>query len=160
MQTRFDGRCKRAFLYPRRHHACSRNWRNPSSPSIHARLLSRGMQTIGQCQHGRSLCPHRPCTAPHSSQYESYDPGIEARDLLAVSGYLCNVFEAVLELPEIDAIQRMMRQYGALGSRMTGSGSAVFGIFRAENDAQNCVAFLKSQYSQTFLCHPVSQGVE
>ena len=85
---------------------------------------------------------------------------LKQKDLPAVSGYLCNVFEAVLELPEIDAIQRMMRQYGALGSRMTGSGSAVFGIFREENDAQNCVAFLKSQYSQTFLCHPVSQGVE
>ncbi|MCI9575161.1 MAG: 4-(cytidine 5'-diphospho)-2-C-methyl-D-erythritol kinase [Clostridiales bacterium] len=81
-------------------------------------------------------------------------------DLSAIGGYLCNVFEAVLQLPEIDAIQRIMEQHRALGSRMTGSGSAVFGIFQTESDAQNCVSFLQNQYPETFLCRPVSQGVE
>ena len=49
---------------------------------------------------------------------------------------------------------------GALGAAMTGSGSAVFGIFDDAVLAQKCVDSLKKQYDETFLCEPVSVPIQ
>lgn len=53
-----------------------------------------------------------------------------------VAGGLYNVFERLYDDPRIDDIKRELMSAGALGASLTGSGSAVFGIFRTLPDAQ------------------------
>ena len=59
-------------------------------------------------------------------------------DKAAVGGCLCNVFEQAVadSFPELAEIKSVMLNSGALGAQMTGSGSAVFGIFETEAAAQ------------------------
>ncbi len=66
---------------------------------------------------------------------------------------LCNVFEeAVLpEHPELNYIKSIMMTYGAYGAQMTGSGSAVFGLFDSFEYAAVACTMLKANYSQVFI---------
>lgn len=59
-------------------------------------------------------------------------------DKAAVGACLCNVFEQAVadSFPELAEIKSVMLNSGALGAQMTGSGSAVFGIFETEAAAQ------------------------
>ncbi len=54
-------------------------------------------------------------------------------------GEMYNVFEQLYSNPKIDAITRIMRENGAVGSILTGSGSAVFGVFRDKKTAENAL---------------------
>lgn len=54
---------------------------------------------------------------------------LENEDLLGLSKALYNRFESVMDLPEVARIKSLMCAEGALGACMTGSGSAVFGLF-------------------------------
>ncbi|MBQ6431091.1 MAG: 4-(cytidine 5'-diphospho)-2-C-methyl-D-erythritol kinase [Oscillospiraceae bacterium] len=68
-----------------------------------------------------------------------------------IASLLCNVFEqATVDRPEIAAIKNALLENGALGAAMTGSGSAVFGIFRCQNCAKAACDALKAEYPQTF----------
>ena len=58
--------------------------------------------------------------------------GLRSGDAGMVAKGLYNKFEDVLELPEVVSIKEQLISYGALGAAMTGSGSAVFGIFSAD----------------------------
>ena len=60
---------------------------------------------------------------------------LERADLTGLCGSLYNVFEQVTSLPELNVIREELRQSGALAAMMTGSGSAVFGIYPAEEAA-------------------------
>ncbi len=81
-------------------------------------------------------------------------------DINAVADQLHNVFEQVLELPVVDSIREQMLRGGALGSIMTGSGSAVFGIFDDADRAEDCAAELRREYDSVFITEPVSRGCE
>ena len=61
---------------------------------------------------------------------------LEKGDRAGLCGSLYNVFEEVTALPELNEIRRELRQSGALAALMTGSGSAVFGIFPEEDMAR------------------------
>ena len=50
-----------------------------------------------------------------------------------------NVFEKLYDNPEISAITRIMQENGAVGAILTGSGSAVFGVFRNRTTAENAL---------------------
>lgn len=58
---------------------------------------------------------------------------LDQQDLLKVAGHVGNAMEALVsaEHPEIEKIKAVMKDCGALGTAMTGSGAAVFGIFDA-----------------------------
>lgn len=62
---------------------------------------------------------------------------IEKEDIKAISDKLCNVLETVTqtENPIIGDIKKIMKEHGALGSVMSGSGPTVFGIFENMKDA-------------------------
>ena len=67
---------------------------------------------------------------------------LEHGDARAAAGLLYNIFEeAVPEQERIQSIREALLRAGALGARMTGSGSAVFGIF--ENTRERDRAFLQ-----------------
>lgn len=75
---------------------------------------------------------------------------IENGDRESVAGLLCNVFEQAVSAPQIEEIKRELRTRGALGAMMTGSGSAVFGIFRDADSAKAACEALQKDYPQTF----------
>ena len=71
-----------------------------------------------------------------------------------------NVFEQVVELKDRVRIKSVMRSHGAGISMMTGSGSAVYGLFKNKADAQRCYKELSGQFDDIFLTEPVSCGVK
>ncbi len=81
-----------------------------------------------------------------------------SRDIRGLSTCLYNEFEQVMELPEINEIKRLMLSCKALGSSMSGSGSAVFAIFLNRKKAEACVEILKERYLKVFLAQPVKDG--
>lgn len=72
---------------------------------------------------------------------------INNQDLITITNNLCNVLEEVTiqECPEISKIKKLLKQEGALGALMSGSGSAVFGIFEDEDKAFSTTQLLKQQ---------------
>ncbi len=82
------------------------------------------------------------------------------RNLRGVCECLYNEFEAVMELPEIQQIKKRMMKHKALGACMSGSGSAVFGIFLDEKKALKCKQALSEDYDKLFVCEPVKGGCE
>ena len=65
-----------------------------------------------------------------------------------------NVFERAVRLPEVGDIKRRMLSSGAAAACMTGSGSAVFGLFGDEEKARECSSALSKEYWDVFLCRP------
>lgn len=84
---------------------------------------------------------------------------LEQGDLTGVTARLGNVFEAVLpeEYHAVFAIKRRLLDLGALNAAMSGSGPAVFGIFRARQTAEAAARALKETYAQTFLAEPLKK---
>lgn len=56
--------------------------------------------------------------------------------------YFGNLFEMAVDLPEVCDIKKIMTDCGALKALMTGSGSAVFGLFDNMSVAESCTAIL------------------
>lgn len=72
-------------------------------------------------------------------------------------GVICrmyNVFEDVLgrRTKGIMEIKRGLMNHGALGSCMSGTGSAVFGIFPDDKTAKDAYYALRKRYPEVFLC--------
>ncbi len=81
---------------------------------------------------------------------------LHSGDRKRIAGLLCNVFEqAVAGYREIDAIKKSLLANGALGAVMTGSGSAVYGIFRSADCAKAACDALITEYPQTFAAKTV-----
>ena len=82
---------------------------------------------------------------------------LQKGDLLGIGGSMCNVFEPVVMQKHFDInyIRSMMYTYGAYGAQMTGSGSAVFGIYDSFEYATVACTMLKDKYSQIFLAKTV-----
>lgn len=78
---------------------------------------------------------------------------IVASDAAAVSNHLCNVMQPVTAgmHPEVDEICATLRQYGAMGAIMSGSGPSTFGLFDSLSDAQAACAALAARYPETYL---------
>lgn len=76
--------------------------------------------------------------------------GISSKDTDAIAKGLYNKFEEVMELAEIEQIKRDMKAHGAKGALMTGSGSAVFGIFTDAFAAEKCCDFFLKKYPESF----------
>lgn len=73
---------------------------------------------------------------------------------------LCqNVFDSTVFLPEADEIRETMTEFGAHTACMTGSGSAVFGIFESASLAQKCKAELDKYVSFCDICSFSERGV-
>jgi 4-diphosphocytidyl-2-C-methyl-D-erythritol kinase len=85
---------------------------------------------------------------------------IYARDIWMMTSTLYNDFEFALDLDEIKSIKKIMLKNKALGSAMSGSGSAVFGIFNSSRKAEKCLKVLKETYDKVFICDPVKTGCE
>lgn len=84
-------------------------------------------------------------------------PGIKkifgnVSSLTDIASYCRNIFDDVTSLEEVTDIKRIMTENGAVCSAMTGSGSAVFGLFESENVAAKAQEVLKQKNYFTALC--------
>ena len=72
-----------------------------------------------------------------------------------------NVLESVsaARCPEIPEAVSALKAAGAFAARMTGSGSAVFGVFRSRALAVKARAVLSPRYRSIHLCHTQSDSI-
>ena len=97
---------------------------------------------------------------PEHGNAQEFCPALEAGDLHAVCKSFYNVLESAVPGKTIDTIKQMFSDCGALGSAMTGSGTAVFGIFDDEAKAVSCKNALDEKYPSVFIARPTDFGVE
>ncbi len=96
---------------------------------------------------------------PKVAEYSKYlIRSIYSGDLRNFCATLYNDFEEALQIPQVADIKKAMYQNKAKGALMTGSGSAVYGIFSSERQAKKCIEALKETYEKVFLCKPVKDG--
>ena len=72
--------------------------------------------------------------------------------------YFGNLFELAVKLPEVAEIKAHMLVGGALASVMTGSGSAVFGLFPDKKSAQICAERLAAAGYFSAVCETVKES--
>lgn len=71
-----------------------------------------------------------------------------------------NLFEQAVKLDEVDRIKAEMLKSGGLSAVMTGSGSAVFGLFGSAQQAEICANSLKGKGFFAAVCQTVSHSFE
>lgn len=81
---------------------------------------------------------------------------LDAGELHAVAAALCNSFErAVPPDSAVWVIREALRARGALAAMLSGSGSAVFGLFDREDAAYAAAEVLRERWPLTFAAQPV-----
>lgn len=94
---------------------------------------------------------------PYISDFLS---SLEQNSIHLLSKKLYNVLEHTVNDPIIAKIKESMLNLGALGSMMTGSGTAVFGIFDSVQKAVSAKVSLSKEFSSVYLSRPVKSGIE
>ena len=75
------------------------------------------------------------CIILHRPDTQILCNALKEQNLSAVSQNMKNVFQEAMALEDVHIITELMIQNNALGACMSGSGSAVFGIFETEQKA-------------------------
>jgi len=83
-------------------------------------------------------------------------------DIGEISGLLGNVLEPVtLSLyPSVGDLKSKMKEFGASGTLMSGSGPSVFGLFKSYEKACAAAKRLKRIYKQTYVTKTIIGGYE
>ncbi|WP_432650752.1 4-(cytidine 5'-diphospho)-2-C-methyl-D-erythritol kinase [Huintestinicola sp.] len=74
------------------------------------------------------------------------------RSLADIAPYCRNIFDDISRLDEVSQIKKIMTDNGAVCSLMTGSGSAVFGLYDTEISAERAYELLKQYGYFSALC--------
>lgn len=82
---------------------------------------------------------------------------LSAGDLTQVGKRLSNRFDDTIHLMQVVHIKSVFHNTCALGCLMTGSGSAVYGLFPSPEKAQTCAQLLES-HGEVFLTQPVGES--
>lgn len=83
---------------------------------------------------------------------------MQGRDLKDISMRMENVFEQFIDVENKVEIKSVMRENGALGVCMSGSGPTVFGIFDDKEKAASAAAALGTLAKDVVVTSPVSKG--
>lgn len=73
--------------------------------------------------------------APLSPNHRAIQQGLDTGNLTEIAGHCGNAFTDCVDSPVIAEMKAALLAVGALGAEMTGSGTAVFGIFPDESHA-------------------------
>lgn len=93
---------------------------------------------------------------PEPARPDGMTAALESGDIRAVAAALYNSFErAVPPDSAVRAIEDALRVHGALAAMLSGSGSAVFGLFDREDTARAAAGALREHWSLTFVARPV-----
>ena len=82
---------------------------------------------------------------------------LRVRDISGICAAMGNDLERCIAAkhPEIDIIKQQLLDAGAIGAMMTGSGSAVFGVFRDKESADRAYAGLRAPKRLVYTAEPV-----
>ena len=85
--------------------------------------------------------------------------GIRQGDVESIARRMYNVFEDVLprSCRDIGRLKSLLLEHGALGSVMTGTGSALFGVFADEATAEKALIEIKKECPEAWLTQPVGK---
>ena len=88
------------------------------------------------------------------------EAAIRAEDLDGVCAAAGNALEECSGAKDNEAIKNALRENGAVAALMTGSGAAVFGVFRTEDEALAAAAALRPRWPEVYTAQPVRGGAE
>ncbi|MDE7304261.1 MAG: 4-(cytidine 5'-diphospho)-2-C-methyl-D-erythritol kinase [Oscillospiraceae bacterium] len=71
-----------------------------------------------------------------------------------------NIFERVTDNSDVSEIKRINAECGSAYSAMSGSGSAVFGLYRKRTDAEKCISLLREKSFFAEICTPLPYGAK
>ena len=115
----------------------------------------RGLSTgeVFTAYHEKSDIP-RPAT-------DNAQRALENGDATLLAESLGNVLQAVSQdmRPPIGEAIALLKQRDAITALMTGSGSAVFGVFGNEQDAREAARSLRGRWPSTFYCRTCQESV-
>ena len=84
---------------------------------------------------------------------------MEKGQLDALSHFMENVLEQSEQNETVETLRQELLKNGALAARMTGSGSAVFGLFSEKEAASRCAVALAGENRQIFVTKPYPKGI-
>lgn len=84
---------------------------------------------------------------------------MEKGQLDALSLFMENVLEQSEQNETVKTLRQVLLKNGALAARMTGSGSAVFGLFSEKEAASRCAVALAGENRQIFVTKPYPKGI-
>lgn len=84
---------------------------------------------------------------------------MEKGQLDALSLFMENVLEQSEQNETVETLRQELLKNGALAARMTGSGSAVFGLFSEKEAASHCAVALAGENRQIFVTKPYPKGI-
>ncbi len=85
---------------------------------------------------------------------------LHSGDVRGVARRMYNVFEDVLDRRAsgtVSEIKNALLDAGAMGAAMSGSGSAVYGLFASNSEAQSAAKTLKSSCNEVFTSHTIGR---
>ena len=128
----------------------------PSPPEHHLVVAKpdRGAETarIYKAYDERPV-EERPSIAPTLESLRAGDLGALARSL---GNDLAPVTETLV--PEVGELRESLARAGALSALMSGSGTAVYGLFGSEDEARGAERKVEAPFAR--ICRPVAGGVE
>ena len=86
--------------------------------------------------------------------------GLENNNIFDICSGLYNDLDITCKVSSVSKIKNSLNQLGALNSMMTGSGSAVYGVFEDEESADKAADFLSNKYPLMGVYTPVNSGTE
>ena len=89
---------------------------------------------------------------------EAQEAAIRAGDLDALCAAAGNALEECSGAKETGAIKALLKEHGAVTALMTGSGAAVFGVFRDEASARAAAQAAKQRWRQVYVAQPDRGG--
>ena len=97
------------------------------------------------------------------AEVEKMIQALQTGSVAQIAGALQNVFEELCSEEEgrqLAAARELLLQHQAAGVLLSGSGSALFGLFEEEDTARTALHALQNHPSLegAFLCRPVAQG--
>ena len=89
---------------------------------------------------------------------EAQEAAIRAEDLDALCAAAGNALEECSGAKDNETIKNLLKEHGAVTALMTGSGAAVFGVFRDEAAARAAAAAAKKRWKQVYVAQPDRGG--
>ncbi len=96
---------------------------------------------------------------PYSDSTDRLILALQQQDLTAICQAVQNHFEQLIPLPEVAQIRTSLLAQGALCCAMSGSGSAVYGIFDQPQNAKSAFTYCCDRGLQTFVVTPYPSGI-
>ena len=127
------------------------------------------------CRNNYWMLVFQPCRGLSTREiFEAWDPeevqhpdtdaamaALENGDLQKLAGYIGNVLEPVSakRCPEIGEAVQALLSCGSRLAAMTGSGSAVFGVFSSRTEAAKAAEVLSRRWKHIHICHSQTDSV-